>query len=83
VCVKEPIVEKIIEIPPPANRITALIGVGPAGLQAKEDMSGILVGTKFAPVVGLEYSRMINDKFSATAVGFSNETIAVGIGYGW
>ena len=83
VCVKEPIIEKIIEIPPDKNRITVLVGVGPSGLEAKEDATGILVGSKFAPVVGLEYSRTIEDKFSVSAVGFSNETLAVGAGFSW
>ena len=63
------------------NSIKAFGGAGPSGLKASVDGSKAVIDQDYGLVYGLGYSRQLNHRWSLEAVGLSNKTGLLGLGY--
>jgi len=64
------------------NRVSAIVGIGPQ-YAVVEDGFGKRLSTSLAPIVGVQYSRVVFDEYSTVLGAMSNKTYLLGVGYDW
>ena len=63
------------------NTVKALGGAGPSGLKMTIGSSSVTIEQDYGFTYGLGYSRQLNKRWSLEAVGLSNKTGLLGLGY--
>jgi hypothetical protein len=78
VIVKEKVVDNTKK-----NRIQLHLGMGPSGFKVDEDPNDTGVKSDTKPIVGLQYTRKLNNRWNVGVSGFSNKagTLSIGLDY--
>jgi len=76
VVVKERVIDKT-----KSNRLQLHVGYGPTGLEVNEYDNDTSVKEKRKGVVGLQYTRTLNEDFNVGISGFSNKMVTVTAGF--
>lgn len=63
------------------NRIAVHSGVGPDGLKAAAAGNDVTVSQRYRALIGVSYSRKLDDRFSLQGTYLSNDTLTLGLGY--
>jgi len=74
------VVVKAVESKQKKNRIQVHAGAGPDGLYEKTDNNKTSISENLKPIVGLQYSRVLENDFSVGVSGFSNKSLTFSIG---
>lgn len=63
------------------NAVKVYGGVGPSDLKVATGATSVTIDQDYGPVLGLGYSRQLSRRISLDAVGLSNKTGLLGLGY--
>jgi hypothetical protein len=62
------------------NRIKGVIGAGPTGLKTNTEGTTTKVTSKFGPLLGIGYDRLLNEDISVNGQIMTNGTATLGLG---
>lgn len=63
------------------NTVKAFGGAGPSGIKVTTGPTSVTIEQDYGAIYGLGYSRQLNKRWSLEAVGLSNKTGLLGLGY--